>query len=216
VPKIPPYKAICTRCGQTYFVRVRPGEARPALVTARQAAAADENRKVRPLPGAPDPRTVSPDPESERSFNWFWSYSTAESRLRKLRHELVVHASEGDWLHFRNARFEMAEIRRRQSRLREALELYLAVWYLDLNGPADCWGVVSARRIYATEPFDPALGMTTPVVARWANRLALRLDLERRTIQRLFLEIATREYQSLGLPVPPAEAWALVDDELAL
>ncbi len=213
VAKVPKYKAICNRCGQTYYVRARPGESHPALVTARQAAAVDENRATQPRwKQLPTPAEAA----EERSFNWFWAHSTAESQWRQQKRMLALHAREGNWLLYRNTRFDMAEVRRRQVRLREALDIYLEVWYLDLNGPQDSWGVVESRRLYETTAFQPSRGLTTPVVARWTNRLGVRLDVDRQGMERLFGEIATRLYRTLELPLTPREAWRALEPELAL
>lgn len=213
VPKIPKYKAICDRCGQTYFVRTRPGESHPALVTLRQAAALDENRAVQP---AWTRSAVAAEPVSDRPINWVWAYSTAEKQWHQLRRSLTLHERDGNWLLYRNARFEMAEIRRRQGRHKEAVDVYLEVWYLDLNGPHDCWGVIGARRVYESSPFQPNDGMTTPVVARWVNRLGIRMDVEKAYIERLFGEIALKAYRTLNLPVTPREAWAVIQRELVI
>lgn len=213
VAKIPKYKAICDRCGKTYYARVRPGESHPALVTARQVAALDENR-------ATQPRwlrlATAAEAQEERNYNWFWAHSTAEAQWRKLSRAIAQHAHDGNWLLFRNARFEMAEIRRKQARLREALDLYLEVWYFDLNGPRDAWGASSTRRIYESAPFSPAKGISTPVVARWVNRLGVRLELDRQQLQERFDDVAVRAYRGHELPLPPADAWRALAPEIVV
>jgi hypothetical protein len=213
VAKVPKYKAICDRCGKTYYVRVRPGERHPALVTARQVVAIDENRATQPrylrLPTAAET-------QEEKRYNWFWAHSSGEGQWRKLHRTVTQHAHDGNWLLFRNARFEMAEIRRKQARLREALDLYLEVWYFDLNGPRDAWGASGRRRIYESAPFSPAQGMTTPVVARWVNRLCVRLELDRRQIEQRFGDVAVRASRSYELPLPPADAWRALAPEIVV
>ncbi len=213
VAKIPKYKAICDRCGKTYYARERPGESGPALVTARQVAALDENRATQPrwkrLP-------TGTEAQEEGSYNWFWAHSSAEGQWRKLNRSVTQNAREGNWLLFRNGRFEMAEIRRKQARLREALDIYLEVWFFDLNGPRDAWGVSGARRIYESAPFNPGQGVITPIVARWVNRLGVRLELDRRQLEQRFAEVATRSYRAFEMPLPPAEAWRAVADEIVI
>ena len=212
-PGIPKYKAICSRCGQTYFARTRPGDDRPGLVTARQAAALDENRATRP---AWTRDTLAAEPVNERPINWVWAYSAGEKQWHALRRSLTLHARDGNWLIYRNTRFEMAEIRRRQGRHKEAFEIYLEVWYLDLNGPHDCWGVVGVRRLYESSPFQPGDSLTTPVVARWTNRLGIKLDMEKQAIERLFGEMAIKLWRSLTLPLTPREAWQMIEPELVV
>lgn len=213
VRQIPKYKAVCTRCGQTFYARVRPGESRPTLLTARQAAALDENRvaRERPIPG----RKAWLDPDEGR-FNWFWAYSTAEGQWRQLRKSLTLHARDGNWLLYRNARYEMAELRRRQARLKDALEIYLEVWYLDLNGPHDCWGMMGQRRVYENAPWYPPEGLTTPVVARWTHRLATHFHLDSEHAEAIFRDVAQRAFRHLNLPLSPAEAWRTIRNELIL
>lgn len=213
VAKIPKYKAICNRCGKTYYARVRPSESYPALVTARQVAALDENRATQPrwlrLP-------TPAEAQEENTYNWFWAYSSGEGQWRKLNRAAAQHARDGNWLLFRNARFEMAEIRRKQARLREALEIYLEVWYFDLNSPRDAWGVSGARRIYESAPFSPAQGITTPVVARWVNRLGVRLEMDRGQLEQKFADVAARAYRNFEMPLPPADAWRALAGEIVV
>ncbi len=213
VEKPPDYRGICQRCGQTYYVRTRPGESWTSLLTARQVAAVEENRATQPQLAA---RQEAHEEERSSRFNWFWTYSTAEGQWRTLKRSATLHARDGNWLLYRNARYGMAELRRKQGRLREALDLYLEVWYLDLNGPHDCWGVVAARRVYETVPFSPDQGLTTPAVSRWVNRVSVRLDLERAQLERLFLDIALRAYRTLNLPLTPQEAWRTVATEIVV
>ncbi len=187
VTSIPKYKAICDRCGKTYYARARPGESHPALVTARQVAALDENRATQPRwMRLPTPAEA----QEENRYNWFWAHSSGEGQWRKLNRMVAQYALDGNWLLFRNARFEMAEIRRKQARLREALEIYLEVWYFDLNGPRDAWGVSGTRRIYESAAFSPAQGLSTPVVARWVNRLGVRLEMDRQQLEYRFADVA--------------------------
>lgn len=213
VPQTPRYKGVCQRCGQTYYARVRPGDKQPSLLTGRQAAALDENREA--LERAIPPRKAWLDPHEGR-FNWFWAYSTAEGQWRQLRRSLTLHVRDGNWLLYRNARFEMAELRRRQARLKEALQIYLEVWYLDLNGPHDCWGMMGQRRVYESAPWHPADGLTTPVVARWTHRLAAHAHWDMEVVERNFRQIAERSFRQLGLPLSPAEAWRTLRNELVL
>jgi len=202
----------------------QPG-ARPQSAPADAAQAAAQSARNHPAPppeaqsearaGGPAAGTLPlPEPQEKRRFNWMWVHGTAEGQWRQLRRSLTQHARDGNWLLYRNARFEMAEVRRKQDRLREALELYLEVWYLDLNGPNDCWGVSGVRRLYEEAPFNPVNGLTTPMVARWVNRIAERLLLDARQVELLFAEIATRLYQAMGLPLTPRDAWRSVRVDL--
>jgi hypothetical protein len=217
---------LCPRCGSRYYLRKKPNSPTLFLLSAAQAAAFDQNAPHPAAPAAPaqgvqNGRARTPRPRNalgidKRRFNWVWVHGTAEGQWRQLKRSLTLHARDGNWLLYRNARFEMAEVRRKQDRLREALELYLEVWYLDLNGPRDCWGVSGVRRIYEDAPFQPADGLTTPVVARWVNRIAERLYVDVLQLEREFGQIATRLYQSMHLPVTPRDAWLIARRDVAV
>lgn len=194
-------------------MRTRPGDSWPSLLTARQVAAVEENRATQPRLAA---RQEAHEEVRASRFNWFWTYSTAEGQWRTLKRGATLYARDGNWLLFRNARYGMAELRRKQARLREALDLYLEVWYLDLNGPHDCWGVFGARRVYETAPFSPDQGLTTPAVARWVNRVCVRLDIDKMQIERLFVDIALRAWRQLNLPLTPHDAWRIVAEEIVV
>jgi hypothetical protein len=232
---------LCDRCGNRYYLRRKSGSPTLYLLSAAQAAAFDQSQPVatrRTDParagssrtGAATERTAAGEPSQRRAplfapvrsesdrrrFNWVWVHGTAEGHWRQLKRSLTLHARDGNWLLYRNARFEMAEIRRKQDRLHEAYDLYLEVWYLDLNGPHDCWGVSGVRRLYEEAPFQPVHGLTTPLVARWVNRIAQRQHYDLMLVERNFIEIATRLYQSMSLPVTPREAWRQVQRDLEL
>lgn len=229
---IPRNGDLCAKCGSRYYLRRKPNSPTAFLLSAAQAAAFDANaprstqqaagpvgpgQPAAPAPASQGPAsTRNPLDGDKRRFNWVWVHGTAEGQWRQLKRNLTLHARDGNWLLYRNARFEMAEVRRKQDRLLEALELYLEVWYLDLNGPRDCWGVSGVRRLYEDAPFQPADGMTTPLVARWVIRIAERLFLDAPRLERQFTEIATRLYQSMNLPLTPREAWTIARRDVAL
>lgn len=210
---------LCSKCGSRYYLRRKANSGTRYLLSAAQAAAFDAD-VARPA-AAPQARAAAatrrqPLDTDKRRFNWMWVYGTAEGQWRAAKRALTLHARDGNWVLYRNSRFEMAEVRRKQDRLREALDLYLEVWYLDLNGPHDCWGVSGVRRIYEDAPFQPADGLTTPLVARWVIRIAERLYMDQPQVERAFVEIATRLYQSMGLPLTPGDAWRLARRDVAL
>lgn len=213
---------LCPKCGSRYYLRHKPNTPTVYLLSAAQAAAFDADTP-RPAPPAARPAAHThllghrSAPEvDKRRFNWVWIHGTAEGQWRAAKRSLTLHARDGNWVLYRNARFDMAEVRRKQDRLREALDLYLEVWYLDLNGPHDCWGVSGVRRLYEDAPFQPADGLTTPLVARWVIRIAERLFMDQPQVERAFGDIATRLYQALSLPLTPGEAWRLARRDVAL
>ncbi len=217
----------CPKCGSRYYLRRKPNSPIVYLLSHAQAAAFDANAARLAPPAASQsrpPQPVARPPAAppgrldgdRRRFNWVWTHGTAEGQWRQLKRNLTLHGRDGNWLLYRNARFEMAEVRRNQDRLRDALEIYLEVWYLDLNGPHDCWGISGVRRLYEDAPFQPADGMTTPLVARWAIRLAERLFLDSTQVERLFMEIATRLYQAMNLPRTPRDAWLIARRDVAI
>ena len=125
-------------------------------------------------------------------------------RYLLLEEDLADHARLEQWGSFRNAMREMAEILRRTSDPRSALEKYLEVCYLDLNGPSnlgtlqDGSGTITPIRVRGFPPWNPrAYGQLAPVIEARVSKLVENLGLERAEVHSIFMLEAQALQRSL-------------------
>jgi len=135
-----------------------------------------------------------------------------------LMKEELDHVKLGDWGFYRNGRFKMGELLRKESRSRYALSMYCQVCYLDLNGPQNTgrWGNPqalgfddSAPEFQPFKPSPPYNSLAPGVVGRILG-LIEELNLDEEEVRLLFLEAAVGDYQGLNMPVSPEQAWESV------
>jgi len=205
----PTRKRKCPECGQTIYVKKRPSDGILVLVTARQARQIDEQReRLRELreweKRRKDPEFASIERQLRKQWGKDPSLSDVLWALANKR--LMQHASNGDWGLYRNVKLEMAEILRKWSRRpREALQFYLEVFYLDLNGPVNTGG---NRRV---KPFDQRQAFIAPVVVRRIRRLAKKADVTPAELRQMLIRAAETVGPS-GLPVGPQTCWRRLRD----
>lgn len=207
----PAKKAKCSHCGKFIYVRTRPADRRQVLVTEAQAEQIEEQWSI----------VNGTHREFLASRRQFWAEKDSlRDRLGRepadtdvqwslLNNELAAHAANQDWGHYRNAKLGMAEILRRQSKLQQALEAYLEVCYLDLNGPSNAGSYRrDAALLRKYPPFDPrGQGFLAPEVLRRAGRIISKLHSDPGDVQRLFERVAGPLEKSLRLPLAAPHAW---------
>lgn len=142
----------------------------------------------------------------------------SRARWLALSQELEAHARNGNWRTYRNTRLRMAHFLREQGHLAQALELYLDVWYLDLNGPRDAHDSRRAghgARLLNEDPlFEPGRTAVAAGVPREVRRLITDLALRTENVQTIFLHVAGLTHRNHALPLLPTRAWLLVGPEL--
>ena len=117
-----------------------------------------------------------------------------------LNKESIRHASEGNFGLYRNMRFEMAEFLAKEKRYKDALEMYLEVCYLDLNGPNN-----STK--FGNPAFDATMGFLAPGVIKRILISAKRINFTIAQIQNLFINRNIRIYKAMKLPLTPEYCW---------
>ena len=134
------------------------------------------------------------------------------SRLNK---ELMLHAGKGDWGLYRNARFSMAEILRRDNRPEAALYTYLEVCYLDLNGPRNMGGVTDRSIIKEFPPFDQSMAFLAGGVTGRISSIMKQLGITLPDVKPKFLEQNTQLRKALKLPLDVEKAWQSIEKDFA-
>jgi hypothetical protein len=131
-----------------------------------------------------------------------------------LNKEVIEHALNGDWGLYRNTRFQMAELLRKESKFKQALSMYCWVCYLDLNGPRNTGGLKDPALLRAYPPFSPREAFLAPgIISRLAG-ITKKLHVDEEEVLAVFREAAEHDYKGLKLPVQPTEAWPKLRKEL--
>lgn len=192
--KMPGRKKKCPHCGEFIYVRTRPQDRAKVLVTESQAqeieAQWDAHHSHQSLSKYDDPG-LTPDEQ--------WG---------QCNKRLLEYAKAGEWGLYRNTRLHMANIVHREGRLQLALQTYLEVCYLDLNGPSNVSGLQAHPDLLKEfPPFRPDEAFLAPGVVAWVLQVAQQLALDERGVKSEFLEAATRVHSAMRLPVTPERAW---------
>jgi hypothetical protein len=141
--KIPGAKTKCPHCACLMFVRTRPEDFSRVMVTSAEADRIETDYQI--LTGArePDFRYITTESEvraeRERLKESFAAKdgtgpSDDDVKWGMLNQKAIKYADDSDFGLSRNIYLTMAEFLARRWRLVEALELYLYVCILDLNG----------------------------------------------------------------------------------
>jgi DNA-directed RNA polymerase subunit RPC12/RpoP len=141
--KMPGRKKKCPHCGNFMFVRTRPRDEQRVLVTEDQAEQIEEQWSI--VNGTHGEYLAEKKRVSEEKARLAKRFGKEPSdndvAWSMLNQDMMEYASQQNWGLFRNAKFQMAEILRKESRLEQALATYLEVCYIDLNGPSNMSGV---------------------------------------------------------------------------
>ena len=205
----PTRKRKCPQCGKPVFVKTRPCDRQKVLLREDEVSLLEtqweEEREAKEIE-----RRWGPDFEKERKvlerrFGRPPPFSDVKWSL--LNRELMDHAREGNWGFYRNTRMEMAKLLRKQRKDQEALQVFLEVCYLDLNGPQNLCGARGGFLGRKLPPFNPRDALPEPPLAFEVKELAENLSLSTPEIEEAFFRVAFENQRRLRLPVRPEAAW---------
>lgn len=216
--KKPGRKKQCPHCGQLMFVRTRPSDEKQVLVTEAQAEQIAEQWSI--VNGTHEfylaKKKDFADEKEKLRIRFGSEPSERDVRWNQLNRELIEHARQRDWGLFRNAKYEMAEILRKEEKLLDAFGFYLEVCYLDLNGPNNTGGVTDRELLREFPPWDPddsAEALAYGVVSR-AARIIQKTSLTPAEVEEVYRKRASALHTSLRLPLSPTGTWPLVREAL--
>lgn len=214
--KMPGHKKKCPHCGMFIFVRIRPGDRKRVLVTKVQVEQIEELRSIENgTHGIYMARRKRVSDETARLAKRLGREpSENEVSWSIYNQEMVEHAAQRNWGSFRMARFQMIEILRDESRLVEALEGYLELCYIDLNGPCDRNSLPDELLKEFPRWDAKHLGMLAPGILDRISKIVRKTNTSRSDIQRIFFERATKAKESLRLPVDVTQAWEQLHEAL--
>ncbi len=224
--KIPGRRTKCPYCGEFMFVRTRPVDRVRVVVTKEETEHFEQDWLI--IGGAQDEVVLSEDEESAKAKEILKKQlggrepSKEEILWKLLNDELLEHAKNRDWGLYRNTRLDMATVLRGRMNLDEALQIYLEVCYLDLNGPSNSGritlvledGTRETNLVEASPFFHSADAFLAPEIIATVRQIASRLRVVNDSIKKVFIEHNSPVWQSLRLPLSPEQCWISLDKEL--
>lgn len=214
--KVPGAKTKCPHCKEFMFVRTRPKDKVRVVVTQDQADKIDEEWRV--INGIPEEFL-----EEQKEFNDRKELlkrkfggkepSDIDVRWSLLNESLLEYAKKGQWGTYTRTRNELAEIHKKEGRLKDALRMYLGVCYLDLNGPMNMM-VNEGGDVIESEynmPFEPEVANLPPRLIESTKKLIEELGLEREEIKDIHLDFAYRMKESTGAPLKPEDCFKEIE-----
>jgi hypothetical protein len=132
--------------------------------------------------------------------------SEADRAWQVLQRQAIQHAKAKDWGLYTNVRLDMAGQLRREGNAQRALDGFLEVLYLDMNGPGN-----------SGAGWEPALAVIAPAVVEWAWKECGNCEVDDvEELKQGFLKKAAKQYEALSLPISPENAWPQIRDALEL
>ena len=131
-----------------------------------------------------------------------------------LNKHLLEYSENNDWGLYRNTRFEMAEILRKEMKLRGALKTYLEVCYFDLNGPMNRGGTDDPEILKEFPVFDPKSAFIAPGIIDRVKIISKKLRMNLNQIKEIFISHNEKLWRNLKLPISPEKAWKDLELEI--
>jgi len=212
---MPGRKKKCPECGKYMLSRTRPSDRKKVLIREDQAFQIEEQWAI--ANGTHDQFIAARkefEAERERLRKQFGREpSENDIKWAQLNNRLLEHMNAFQWGLYRNDRLAMGDILNKESRYLNALDVYLEVCYLDLNGPNNC-GTRDPYILKQFPPFNPKDAMLAPGVVGYVYDMLERQRLPMSDLRVRFLEVAAKTQRSLALPVAPDEAWRKLSKEI--
>lgn len=208
--KVPGAKTKCPHCGESMFVRTGTDNVR-LVATKDEADKIDEEWRV--ANGTQDVFLAEKKKFEDRKALLKKKFGGKEPSDNDVywgiyNEQIIEYASNGQWSLYRNVRFQMAEILRKENKLKAALQFYLGVCYLDLNGsqnmPVDENGhIVSIPEYF--KPFDPELKFLAPGIIRIIKKIIMTLKIGEQEVREMYFDYASKEQRSTSAPSSPSD-----------
>jgi predicted RNA-binding Zn-ribbon protein involved in translation (DUF1610 family) len=213
--KMPGRKKKCPSCGEFMYVRTRPSDKKKILIREDQISAIEEQWAI--ANGTHDQFLAERQAyEKERdALRSKFGREPSENDIQwsMLNKEILHHAQNFQWGLYRNARLRMGDILKKESKDVEALDTYLEVCYIDVNGPNNR-GTRDPEIFRQYPSFDPKMAMVAPGVIGYIEKIVDSQHLSQQQVEERFIKVAHRTGKSLKLPVDAESAWKTIKSEI--
>lgn len=213
---IPTRKKKCEFCGKLIYVRTRPIDRKKVLVTDKQKDDIEEQWNLHYKTKEEeqllnDPEYVQAKKELTKQFGNEPSINDIKWRLFNER--IIKFASTKQWGLYRNNKFHMAEQLKEEEKLKEALETYFEVCYLDLNGCRNV-GTYNGKPLSKKEldeigikECDAEKSFLAPGVVSRIQDLISELNISENDAENIFCTINEEMKPIKDMPVSTNDAW---------
>ncbi len=213
---IPTRKKKCEFCGKQIYVRTRLIDRKKVLVTDKQKDEIEvqwnlQSKTKEEEQLMNDPEYVQAKKELTKQFGKEPSINDIKWRLFNER--IIKFASTKQWGLYRNNKFHMAEQLKEEEKLKEALEIYFEVCYLDLNGCRNV-GSYNGKPLSKKEmdeigikEFNAEMSFLAPGVVNRIQKLISELNLSENEAENIFCTINEEMKPIKDMPVSSNEAW---------
>lgn len=205
--KMPQRKRACPKCSVVLYSRKRSFDGAKSLLTEMQARDDEAQGSLRSFVQ----HGVVPEPEVDALllllYGQLGRVPTAHEVVAEiLMRQAAAHAEAWNWGLYRNARFNLAEAFSRQGRREDALNLFLEVLLLDLNGVRNM-GTKDPEIVRLFPPFDPSTAFLAPGAVGRAVDAMTDLSLSLDEVERRFLSLDDSAAPVQGLPRSAVDVW---------
>lgn len=213
--KMPGRKKKCPSCAQFIYVRTCPQERVKILIREEQIETIEENWAI--TNGTHEQFLAEKQNRKSTKAKLVSQGNAAPTELdvnwEQLKSSLPELALDFKWGLYRNARLGMGDILKKKEELSEALDTYLEVCFIDLNGPNNC-GTKDPELLKMYPPFNPESAFLAPGVLGYIDKLADKLQLEPNDLKARFINRASSVGRELKLPILPNKAWGKLSCEM--
>jgi len=204
---IPKAKKKCPYCGKYIFSRTRPSDRKKILIREDQKEDLEKEwenyhaqKEEESL--AEDPKYVEAKKVLKKQFGK--EPSVNDVKWKKIAKEEVENIKNKNFGLYRNNQFEKASILSQEGKHKQALELYLFVSYLDLNGVSN-----------GHEPFNKRLSFLAPACIFEISELSKDEKMSMQDLKKMFIQVSKR-YTAIQAPFTPEKVWDKLETKIEL
>lgn len=213
--KKPGRKKQCPHCGNFIYVRTRPQDREKVLLREDELVVLEEQWSI--VNGTHgqflqnQARLKSTEGKLRRQSGK--EPSKNEVQWKILNDDSLTHLQNKDWGFYRNTRFSMSEILRKEKRFLGSIDLLLEVCLIDLSGPQNCGGIKDPKILRKYPPFDPSMGELVPgIIGRLCSAME-KAEISVPQLKKRFEIVATKLKKSLRLPLNINQSWKELESQ---
>ena len=200
-------KRACPSCNGTFYSRKRPSDGQKVLLTEVDAAEVEGQTALLTLIQENHAENSAMDKRARQVARALDRQIVAEDLVAAYLTELVeLHEQSWNWGLYRNAVFGQAESSVRRGDYDKAVDLFLRVCLIDLNGPRNVGGK-DAGLLKRFPAFDPKRSFVAPGVLGRLEESAGKVGLSSEQLKLRFENVAASTGKKLGLPKSGKAAW---------
>ncbi len=218
--KIPGSKTKCPHCGEYIYVRTRPKDNIKVTVNKKVADEIDEEWRI--ISGTQeiyldDQKRFNDRKEVLKKKFGGKEPSDNDVYWGLLNEDIINNAVKGQWGLYRNTRMRMADILSKEGKFKQALQTYLEVCYLDLNGASNMM-LDQNGNIYSdselNKPFNVELKFLAPGIIDVVKKIIKKLNLDKQEVKEIYLRISDIEHKSIRAPINPIDTLEELEKEI--